>query len=121
MPSSEPDILTATVQDGPAGSSVVVAAGEIDRDSRRHLRRAADEALGNGRHRLVLDLSAVSYCDSSGLSLFVDLHREAKAAGGWLRLVGAQPLLQHMLGATNLDRILALYDSVEAATGNETC
>ena len=30
MPSSEPDILTATVQDGPAGSSVVVAAGEID-------------------------------------------------------------------------------------------
>jgi anti-sigma B factor antagonist len=103
------DILTVTAHDGPAGR-VLVAAGEIDRDSRCQLRDAADRAIGGGHHRLVVDLAAVTFCDSSGLSLLVDLHRETQARGGGLRLTGVPPLLRTMLGVTHLDRLFELDD-----------
>jgi anti-sigma B factor antagonist len=110
-----PDILTVTVHDGPGARTVLVATGEIDRDSRESLRQVAEQAIGEGHDRLVLDLAKVTFCDSSGLSLLVDLHREAEAHGGWLRLAAAHPVLRDMLQITHLDRLLAAYDSVEAA------
>jgi anti-anti-sigma factor len=111
-----PDILSVTTQDGPAASCVLVVAGEIDRDSRDNLRRAAEQAISEGHHRLIADLAAVSFCDSSGLSLFIDLQRETEAHGGWFRLVGARPVLQEVLRITNLDRLLPIHASIAAAT-----
>jgi anti-sigma B factor antagonist len=110
------DFLTVTTHDGPGASRVLVAAGEIDRDSRDLLRHPAEQAIGEGHHRLVVDLSAVTFCDSSGLALLVDLHRDAEAHGGWLRLAAVPPLLRDMLGITNLDRLFVCHDTVEAAT-----
>ncbi len=111
------EIVTVTALPGPRASTVLVVAGEIDRDSRPVLRKAADEALSQGPGRLVLDLAGVTFCDSSGLSLFVDLHRRCEADGGWFRLAAASPGLRDMLRVTHLDRLFPPYDSVEAATG----
>ena len=112
----EPDnILTVTGQDLPGGVTVLTAAGEIDRDSSTGLREAAAQAVGRGNRRLVLDLTKVTFCDSSGLSLFVDLHRQAGANGGWLRLVVPQAELRSMLRVTHLDQLFALYETTEAA------
>jgi anti-anti-sigma factor len=109
-------LLTMTGHDMPDGTTVLTAAGEIDRDSSKDLREAADRAVRRGHHRLILDLAKVTFCDSSGLSLFIDLHRQADANGGWLRLAGPQAELRDMLQVTRLDHLFALYDTVEAAT-----
>lgn len=109
------DILTVTAHDGPGASTVLKATGEIDRDSRERLRLVAEQAIIDGHPRVVIDLSAVTFCDSSGLSLLVDLHREAEAHGGWLRLAAAHAVLRDMLRITHLDRLFATYDTVEAA------
>ncbi|MFC7533873.1 STAS domain-containing protein [Actinoplanes sp. GCM10030250] len=109
------DILTVTVKDVPGAGTVIAVAGEIDRDSRDELRRAADIALLAGHLRLILDVGAVTFCDSSGLSFFVDLHRQTQAQGGWLRLAGASPDLRSMLTVTNLDHLLAVFPTVEQA------
>jgi anti-anti-sigma factor len=110
------NILTVTGHDLPDSTIVLTLAGEIDRDSSKDLREAADQAVRRGRRHLILDLTKVTFCDSSGLSLFIDLHRQAGAGGGWLRLAGARPELRSMLRVTRLDQLFALYDTVEAAT-----
>lgn len=113
-----------TVAATTAGEHVAVLSvtGEIDRDSRDVLAAAADEMIGRGRHLLVLDLSGVSFCDSSGLSLFVDLHRKTRAREGGVHLAGVQPTVDIVIRATNLDRILPLHatagEAAAAAEGN---
>jgi anti-sigma B factor antagonist len=57
----------------------------------------------------------VSFCDSGGLSLFVDLHRATTARGGSLRLAGMQPPVRSVIDATNLDRLLPLHPTVDDA------
>ena len=108
-------ILSVTGQDLTGGSTVLTAVGEIDRDSSPLLREAAGEAVRRGHRKLILDLTKITFCDSSGLSLFVDLHRQAGANGGWLRMVAPQADLRSMLRLTHLDQLFALYDTVDAA------
>jgi anti-sigma B factor antagonist len=113
----EPErILTVTDHDLPDGTVVLTAVGEVDRDSGQELREVADRAFRRGRRRVVLDLAKVTFCDSSGLSLFIDLHRRADADGGWLRMAGLPAELRSMLRVTHLDQLFAVYDTVEAAT-----
>jgi anti-sigma B factor antagonist len=59
----------------------------------------------------------VTFCDSSGFSLFVRLHKQTAACGGSLRLAALQPQLWMVLRATNLDRLLAVHPSVDEAVG----
>jgi len=108
-------ILTVTATETTEPVTVLAAAGEIDHDSRYVLSDAADEALQHGDHRLIIDLSGVSFCDSGGLGLFVDLHNRTTARGGWLRLACAQPPVIAVLRATNLDRLLPLHPTLEDA------
>ena len=112
-------ILTVTVTGGGGPVAVLSAAGEIDHDSRLVLADAAETALLEGRNRLVVDLAGVSFCDSGGLSLLVDLHKRTGGQGGHLRLAAVQPAVQAVLLATNLDRLLPVHptvaDAVDAA------
>jgi anti-sigma B factor antagonist len=110
-----PDILTVTAQDGAGLITVLSVAGEIDRDSRDFLEKAAEEAMRRGRRRLILDAAGVTFCDSSGLSLLVELHRRTTSEGGWLRLAAPPALLRSMLRVTHLDQLFPLYDSVAEA------
>jgi anti-sigma B factor antagonist len=95
------------------GVVVLAATGEIDRESRDVLGDAAGTATGEGL--LVIDLTGVTFCDSSGLSLFVELHRKARVSGGELRLAGLQDMVATVVRATNLDRLLLLHPSVDDA------
>jgi anti-anti-sigma factor len=110
--------LRVHVQAGPPGITLLVADGELDHDSRRILQRNARDVLDAGGTRLVIDLTAVTFCDSGGLSLFVELHRQAENAGGWVRLAGAQGMVLSVLKTTNLDRMFVLYDSADAAVAD---
>jgi anti-sigma B factor antagonist len=109
------DILTVTRADASGPVPVLAAAGEIDSDSRVLLSDAAEAALRDGENRLVIDLAEVSFCDSGGLSLFVDLHRLTLSRGGSLRLACVQPAVMSVVYATNLDRLLMLDPTVEDA------
>jgi anti-sigma B factor antagonist len=100
----------------PGDSPVVITAvGDLDYGSTGILREAAMKTLDEGRLHLVLDLSGLAICDSTGLSLFVDLHRKTTRRGGWVRLAGPGRLLVSTLAITSLDRLLPIYPTVDAA------
>ncbi|GAA2800851.1 hypothetical protein GCM10020219_085120 [Nonomuraea dietziae] len=55
---------------------------------------------------LVLDLSRVTFCDTSGLGVLVGIQRRARLMGITLALTGALPYMARLLHTTGLDRRL---------------
>ena len=78
---------------------------------REYLLRIVHECAGC----LVIDLSAVSHADISGLTVLVGTGRRARMLGGLLRLAAPVAEVAGTLTATGLDRQLHLYATVEAA------
>jgi anti-sigma B factor antagonist len=70
-------------------TQVVAVRGEIDLSCVDKIQKATDAALSQGPETMVLDLSAVTFCDSSGIELVVRCHRRAEAQG--VRLVVVRP------------------------------
>jgi anti-sigma B factor antagonist len=99
--------------------AVVSVRGSIYFDTHQALRDALLPLAGGEQPRIVLDLSGVDLCDSSGLNLMAQTHLMARQHGGWLRLAGAQPLVRQVLDATRLTGELPLYDTVDQATGDQ--
>jgi len=103
----------------PRGNSLVVEiGGELDIVTSRQL----DEHLTRGRRqhrRIILDLSAVEFMDTSSLAVIVGHWKRLQAAGGSLVLAGARYRYTKTLWITGLADRLPLYDSVDAALAAE--
>jgi anti-sigma B factor antagonist len=97
------------------GHVAVSLSGSLDAASAPALREYLLRIVHQCDGRLVLDLSAVSYADVSGLTAVVGTGRRARLLGGWLRVVSPAPMVADVLAATGLDRQLDIYASVESA------
>ena len=91
-------------------------AGELDLSSAPELNAVIDRLHGEGRHRLLVDLADLSFCDSAGMAAFVRGDNHGSAAGGWLRLTGASGRVARVLGISGLGEILRYeHDPAPAA------
>lgn len=61
--------------------------GELDMNTVPRLSASVDEQLQNGAGDLTLDLRELSFMDSSGLRLLIELHDQARRDGWGLRLI----------------------------------
>lgn len=61
--------------------------GELDLVSSPAVRQSVHEAVADGRHDVVLDLSEVQFCDSSGVGVLIAARRLMRSCGGRLRLI----------------------------------
>jgi len=114
LPNADANI-EVTLHADPAGPYLITASGELDYHTGPRLKTFLDDApLGSGMV-LVLDLSGISYCDSTGVSVLVYAYRRAEAAGATFALAGAAPAVFRLLSFTGLDRLFRSYDSVEGA------
>ncbi|MET7995214.1 STAS domain-containing protein [Amycolatopsis sp. NPDC005232] len=100
-----------------AGTTVVTAAGEIDTAVSDALRDELVAALEARPDVLVVDLSEVPFCDSSGLSVLIDVRGRATEAGIPFRIVTQQRGLLRPIGLLHLDSVLEIHPSLDAATG----
>jgi anti-anti-sigma factor len=86
----------------------------VYRDEAAVLARVAGEVLQQAG-KLVLDLSGVSSIDSAGIGELALLQNWAQQGQGTLKLAGPSPLVSTLLELTNLNSVLEVYPSVEAA------
>ncbi|TYK53139.1 STAS domain-containing protein [Actinomadura decatromicini] len=86
--------LTLTTGQRPDGTALLTATGEIDMSNSEKFAAAIDTALGGADGHLVVDLSAVEYLDSAGLSILF-AHAER------LEVI-APPLLEPVLTLSGL-------------------
>lgn len=108
-------LLDVRVHDtGVAG--VVAVRGEIDMANSAILRQAvADEmrnAATSGRTTVIVDLSAVSFMDTSGLRVLIIANQAGTAR---LRLVVATSGITRLLAITGMDRIFEIHPTADAA------
>ncbi|NEA72728.1 STAS domain-containing protein [Streptomyces sp. SID13588] len=66
--------------------TLITVAGDIDLDSVPLLRAALEQCLLDGIRTIEVDLSAVTFCDCTGLNVFLTALQCTAAAGGTLRL-----------------------------------
>jgi len=78
------------------------------------MRETLKRALTSSR-QLVLDLSGVSYIDSSGLGTLVGVYSSARAAGADIKLAGLNQRLRDLLQITKLVTVFEVYDTVQEA------
>ncbi len=85
-------------------------------DETASLRQHAKDLLTQSR-RLVLNLSDVSYIDSTGVGTLVELFTTARNAGGNIKLAGLTGRVKDVLQITKLATIFETFaDAEEAAT-----
>jgi anti-anti-sigma factor len=91
------------------GMTIAELSGELDVTSCPALR---DQLLGFLRpssSRLVIDLSAVTYCDASGLAVLVGIDRRARLLGGSLSIAGVPQQVADLLHSSGLHRHLDVF------------
>ena len=86
----------------------------VYRDEAAALSRVVGEALQQTR-KLVLDLSGVSSIDSAGIGELALLQTWAQESNASLKCAGASQLVSALLELTNLDSVLDIHPSVDAA------
>lgn len=105
-----PQCLTVGTFWLPEGRAVLRLVGELDLASCEQLRGVLDAELSVGRAWLVLDMSALTFLDSTGLSVLVESREKATGAGGQLVLAALRPYPAKMLEIAGLDRWLPVFD-----------
>lgn len=71
--------------------------------------------VDSGCSRIVLDMAAVDFVDSTGLSVLVSCLKGARALGGDLHLAGVRPEVQALFELTRLDRVFRAFPDENTA------
>ncbi|GAA2651956.1 MULTISPECIES: STAS domain-containing protein [Streptomyces] len=119
--------MTLRVTDGEQGGwAVLQVTGEMDLVTSPVLRQRVHDAVADGRRSLVLDLSEVLFCDSSGVGVLIATRRLIRSCQGRLRLIlPAQGAVDgshvnRVLGALGVRRLFDVYPDVGAAVDDES-
>lgn len=99
------------------GAAVVAVAGEIDLYNVGALREKLAALHAAGHHLVALDLTAMTFCDSSGLGVLVGAVKRAKAGGGGVSLFGAPEHFLRVLRITGLTRVMPPFAQRDEALG----
>ncbi len=100
----------------PVGDAVVIRlSGHIDELGADALSSVLDSTFEQQDYRIVFDLRDVMFLGSTGLGQIMRAYRVAGDEGGYVRIADPQPLIADVFRLTKLDKLLAMYPSVEAA------
>lgn len=76
--------------------------GVLDNDSSTHFRDTIEEAVHDGWHRILVDLSAVTYMSSAGVSAFLGSHAQLQKLNGLFGLCNLSKPVERVLSQTKL-------------------
>lgn len=106
--------------------AVLRVSGELDLVTAPVLRQGVHDVVAEGRHSVVLDLSEVLFCDSSGVGVLIATRRLMRSCQGRLRLIlPAQGAVEgshvnRVLAALGVRRLFDVYPDVDAALDEES-
>ena len=95
--------------------AVVALDGNLDTVTAPRLGECLSEQLSQRKTQLALDFSRVAYISSAGLRAILAALKEARQAGGDLRLAAVQPGVQKVFEMSGFTSILKFYDDADEA------
>jgi anti-sigma B factor antagonist len=103
-----------------AGVHIVNVSGEIHVSTAPSFRERLNEIIESGGSMLVLDLSAVEFIDSTGLSVLLNGLRLVSQRHGRLALVCTNPTVMRLFQITSLDATFDIFGGRTAAIAHVT-
>jgi anti-anti-sigma factor len=97
------------------GVTVLGLYGEIDYQTVDALTQAMPLADTGAVQRIVVDMSQVTFMDSSGVNALIIAHQAATAGKGWLRLAGVHGAVLRTLQLVGIDSVITCHPTVEDA------
>jgi len=94
---------------------IVALSGEVDIYTAPQFKERMIELLDAGVTKLVIDLSQVTFIDSTALGVLIGGVRRINDAGGQMALVVVSRPVQRVLSITGLDRVFTIHPTREAA------
>jgi anti-sigma B factor antagonist len=94
---------------------VVRLPDEIDICNEEQLRDILTCAVDDGAATVIVDAASTTFLGCSGVSVLVEAHQRAAAAGARMRLVATATVVMRVLKLTGADRVLDIYPSVTSA------
>lgn len=98
-----------------ADGLLVTLSGDIDLSRSPSLRHELLELVKQQPKRLVVDLSAVPYMDSSGVATLIEALQHQRKAGAKMVLCGLQPKVRSIFEIARLDAVFKIVTDCEAA------
>jgi len=87
----------------------------LDAHNSPELREFVLKLLGEGQIRFILDMSGVSFVDSSGLGVLLSGYKNVNLQSGRFCLTGLHPRVQAMFELTRLDQVFEIHASLNEA------
>lgn len=102
------------VGDNTAGGTAVVApSGDLDMAVADQLRDCLSEIIGTGPRHLIIDLTRVTFVDSTILGVFVGARN--RLGEGRVRLVATDPAVLRIFHVTGLDQVFTFHRTRDQA------
>jgi anti-sigma B factor antagonist len=98
---------------------VITFPAEIDMANADQFGEQLTSALASGVITVVADMTATTFCDSSGIRRLVMAHKQAAANNAELRVVIPSARVLRDLAITKVDTVLLIYPSLDAALAPE--
>ncbi|MBI5187662.1 MAG: STAS domain-containing protein [Nitrospirae bacterium] len=97
------------------GIDVLKVYGDIDLYSSPGLRKNLISIICKKPGTLLVDLSNVSYIDSSGIATFVEGLKNMMCYGGRLKFIGLPDRIREIFSFSRLDKVFEIYDGIDQA------
>lgn len=99
------------------GYTVITANAErLDVSNMVEMKDAMVEVIEGGKKNIVIDLSPVTFVDSSGLSVIISIFKLLNRLEGTLKLCGLNDQPNELLQITQLHRLFTVVASCDEAT-----
>lgn len=98
------------------GSSIIELEGEIDVYTAPQLKQQIISLLDGGVRRIIVNLTAVDYLDSTALGVLIGGLKRLRERDGNLDLICPNPRIKRIFEITGLDKIFDIYANEEEAT-----
>jgi anti-sigma B factor antagonist len=81
----------------------------------RQVEWTTQKLVAADKKKIIFDLTGVTHIDSTGIGIIVMVAGQMKKAGGGLRVAAANQHIEQLLKMTNVDQIVGLHPTTEAA------
>ena len=97
------------------GLTVCSVDGEIDINTSPGIKKSFDKILAAKTPKIIINLSGVTYVDSSGLASLVEILKNMRAYGGKLKLTNLSAKVKSLFEITKLEKLFEIAaDEAEA-------
>jgi anti-sigma B factor antagonist len=84
--------------------------GEININSTPQVKKALAKLITKKTQAITIDFSKITYIDSSGLAMLIEVFKETRLYGGSLQLANLSPRIKNIFEIKKLDKLFTIVE-----------